>query len=155
MKDTEKPERHLVLHNDIRQIPQLAAHPGAAALALAGVFVYQIGMGFAIVFGISLLSLVAQGMSLLPVAGLLNLSYEEDPEVETYGLELPEEMGLLRDHTVCGEELANGATLRELHLPHGIRVVMVRRDGKFLVPHGSMKLFEGDHLLIMMGETDD
>lgn len=24
MKDTEKPERHLVLHNDIRQIPQLA-----------------------------------------------------------------------------------------------------------------------------------
>lgn len=110
---------------------------------------------FNIVFGISLLSLVAQGMSLLPVAGLLNLSYEEDPEVETYGLELPEEMGLLRDHTVCGEELANGATLRELHLPHGIRVVMVRRDGKFLVPHGSMKLFEGDHLLIMMGETDD
>lgn len=110
---------------------------------------------FNIVFCISLLSLIAQGISLIPVAKMLNLSYEEDPEVETYGMEIPEEMGLLRDHVVSEEELANGETLRGLGLPHGIRVVMVRREGKFLVPHGSMKLFAGDHLLIMMGETDD
>lgn len=110
---------------------------------------------FNLVFIITLLSLIFQGMSLSGVARLLRLSYEEDPEVETFGMELPEEMGMLRDHIVSEEDLFNGATLRELHLPHGIRVVMVKRDGKFLVPHGSMKLMDGDHLIIVMGETDD
>ena len=32
---------------------------------------------------------------------------------------------------------------------------MVKRQERFLVPHGSMKLEANDHLLIMMGETDD
>jgi Trk K+ transport system NAD-binding subunit len=33
--------------------------------------------------------------------------------------------------------------------------MMVKREGKFLVPHGSMELMEGDHLIIVMGESDD
>jgi len=64
-------------------------------------------------------------------------------------------MGLLRDHTVTEDDLSEGDTLRDLHLPHGIRVMMVRREDKFLVPHGSMKLELGDHLVIIMGESDD
>ena len=32
---------------------------------------------------------------------------------------------------------------------------MVKRDGHFLVPHGSMELQAGDHLVIIMGESDD
>ena len=110
---------------------------------------------FNIVFCITLLSLLVQGMSLRPAARILKLSYEEEPEVETFGLEVPEEMGMLRNHVVTAEDLERAQDLRELHLPHGIRVVMVRRDDKFLVPHGSMKLQEGDQLVIMMGETDD
>lgn len=108
---------------------------------------------FNIVLVITLLSLLFQGMSLPMVAKWLNLSIDEDPEVETFGLDLPEEMGMMRDHIV-GEEAA-GQTLRDLHLPHGIRVIMVKRQERFLVPHGSMKLEANDHLLIMMGETDD
>lgn len=110
---------------------------------------------FNIVFVITLLSLVCQGMTLSPASKLLKLSYEKDPDVQSFGLEMPEEMGMLRDHVVGEEELLNGATLRELSLPHGIRVVMVKRGNKFLVPHGSMPLQSGDHLLIVMGETDD
>lgn len=110
---------------------------------------------FNIVFFISLLSLLMQGMSLSPSSKLLGLSYEADPEVDTFGMEVPEEMGMLRDHTVTEEDLVNGETLRDLHLPHGIRVMMVKRDGHFLVPHGSMPLQPGDHLVIIMGETDD
>lgn len=110
---------------------------------------------FNIVFCITLLSLVVQGMTLRPAAKVLKLSYEEEPEVETFGLELPEEMGMLRNHTVTADDLKHAQDLRELHLPHGIRVVMVRREDKFLVPHGSMKLQEGDQLVIVMGETDD
>lgn len=110
---------------------------------------------FNMVFLISLLSLLIQGMTLAPVAKWLGLSYEEDPPVESFGLELPEEMGMLRDHTVTEEDLAGGKTVRELSFPHGIRLLMVKREEKFLVPHGSMELFPGDHLMIIMGETDD
>lgn len=110
---------------------------------------------FNIVFCITLLSLVIQGSTLPFVARLLKLSYDQDPEVETFGLELPDEMGILRDHVVTEEDFSEGDTMRDLHLPHGIRVVMVRRDEKFLVPHGSMQLLPGDHLLIIMGDSDD
>lgn len=110
---------------------------------------------FNIVLVITLLSLLFQGMTLPIVAKWLNLSIDEDPEVETFGLDLPEEMGMMRDHIVGEEELTAGQTLRDLHLPHGIRVIMVKRGERFLVPHGSMKLEVKDHLLIMMGETDD
>ena len=110
---------------------------------------------FNIVFFISLLSLILQGMTLSPSSRWLGLSYAADPDVETFGMEIPEEMGMLRDHTVTEDDLQNGETLRDLHLPHGIRVMMVKRDGKFLVPHGSMPLQEGDHLVIIMGDTDD
>ena len=110
---------------------------------------------FNIVFFISLLSLLMQGMTLSPSSKWLGLSYEADPDVETFGMEIPEEMGMLRDHTVTEEDLAHGDTLRDLHLPHGIRVMMVKRDGRFLVPHGSMPLQPDDHLVIIMGDTDD
>ncbi|MBR1569671.1 MAG: potassium/proton antiporter [Bacteroidales bacterium] len=110
---------------------------------------------FNMVFCITLLSLVIQGFTLAPAAKLLKLSYEEEPEVETFGMELPEEMGILRDHTVTEADLAHGNTMRDLHLPHGIRVVMVKREERFLVPHGSMELKDGDHLVIVMGDTDD
>lgn len=110
---------------------------------------------FNIVFTITLLSLLVQGMTISPVARLLNLSIDDDPEVETFGLELPEEMGILRDHTVTDEDLEGGDTLRDLHLPHGIRVIMVRRAEKFIVPHGSLKLMPGDRLVILLGDTED
>jgi cell volume regulation protein A len=110
---------------------------------------------FNIVFTITLLSLLVQGMTISPMARLLNLSIDDDPEVETFGMEIPEEMGMLRDHIVSEADLEGGETLRDLHLPHGIRVVMVRRGPKYLVPHGSMKLMEGDRLVIIMGDTDD
>ena len=110
---------------------------------------------FNIVFTITLLSLLVQGMTISPMARLLRLSIDDDPDVETFGMEIPEEMGILRDHIVAEQDLAGGDTLRDLHLPHGIRVVMVRRDARYLVPHGSMKLMVGDRLVIIMGDSDD
>ena len=110
---------------------------------------------FNIVFLITLFSLLVQGGTLSRVAGRLKLSYEEERKAETFGMDVPEEMGMLRDHVVTEEDLAHGATLREMHLPHGIRVMMVRREGRFLVPHGSMKLEPGDRLVIIVGESDD
>lgn len=112
-------------------------------------------MMFNIVFIITLFSLLLQGVSLSKVARGLRLSYEETPKAETFGIEIPEEMGMLSDHVVTPEDLAGGATLRDLRLPHGIRVLMVRRGEQFLVPHGSMQLQPEDHLVIILGESDD
>lgn len=110
---------------------------------------------FNIVVSITLLSLLVQGMTISPMARLLNLSIDDDPDVETFGMEIPEEMGMLRDHIVSEEDLERGETLRDLHLPHGIRVIMVRRAEKYIVPHGSLKLMVGDRLVIIMGDTED
>lgn len=33
--------------------------------------------------------------------------------------------------------------------------IALLRDHKFLIPHGSMQLYTGDKLIIIMGETDD
>ena len=110
---------------------------------------------FNIVFLITLFSLLLQGMTLGKMAKLLKLSYEEEPKTETFGMEIPEEMGMTRDHVVTQEDLASGATLRDLHLPHGIRVMMVKRNNQFLVPHGSMELHPDDHLIILIGASDD
>ena len=110
---------------------------------------------FNIVFVITLLSLLIQGGSLDKVAKRLRLSYDMDPIPETFGMEVPEAMGLLRDHIVTEEDLVNGDTLRSMRLPHGVRVMMVRRDERFLVPHGSMKLEPGDKLVIIIGDSDD
>lgn len=110
---------------------------------------------FNMVFVITLFSLLVQGSSIPAAARALKLCYDEDPKVETFGMDLPEEMGMLRDHTVTEADVEFTPTLREMGLPHGIRVVMVRRENKFLVPHGSMKLQAGDHLIIVMGESDD
>lgn len=110
---------------------------------------------FSFVFLFALFSLLLQGGSLGWMAKKLRVVVDQEQEVETYGMEVPTEMGEMRDHIVTEDDIANGKTLRELHLPHGIRVMMVRRDGRFLVPHGSMELHVDDHLIIIMGESDD
>ncbi len=110
---------------------------------------------FNIVFMVTILSLVIQGNSLSWVARKLDLCIDEDPEVETFGMEVPEEMGMLRDHIVTEDDLVMGRTLRDLHLPHGIRVIMVRRAEKYIVPHGSLELKPGDRLVIIMGDTEE
>ncbi len=110
---------------------------------------------FNIVFLVTILSLVIQGSSLSWVARKLDLCIDEDPVVETFGMEVPEEMGMLRDHIVSDDDLVMGRTLRDLHLPHGIRVIMVRRAEKYIVPHGSLELKTGDRLVIIMGDTEE
>ncbi|MBR4827107.1 MAG: potassium/proton antiporter [Bacteroidales bacterium] len=110
---------------------------------------------FSFVFLFALFSLLLQGGTLSWVAKKLKVTYDAEPVAQTFGMEVPEEMGKMRDHVVTEADLSGGASLRAIHLPHGIRVMMVRRDGKFLVPHGSMELIPGDHLIIIEGESDD
>ena len=50
---------------------------------------------------------------------------------------------------------AGGTALKDLSLPDGVRVLMIKRDGKFIVPTGTTELQVGDHLLIISESTED
>ena len=45
--------------------------------------------------------------------------------------------------------LTSGNTLRDMSLPAGSLVMMIRRGQRYIVPNGTKKLLPGDHLLII------
>ncbi len=53
------------------------------------------------------------------------------------------------------DDLTGGNTLKEINLPEGARVVIIRRDSKFIIPDGSVELRSGDQLLIIYGEVEE
>ena len=72
---------------------------------------------FNIVFFITLLSLIFQGMSIPRVAKLLHLNLPMERVPETFGIEIPEEAGKLQDYTLTDDDLEGGNTLKEIQFP--------------------------------------
>lgn len=71
-------------------------------------------------------------------------------EKSHFDVELPDEVGELSEITVTAELIENkGDTLQSLGLPKGVLVMLVKRDGRYMVPDGSLKLVEGDYLLMV------
>lgn len=104
---------------------------------------------FNIVFFITLLSLVLQGGTIAAAAKKMNLLLPP-PEKSHFDVELPEDAGELREITVTAEMIeSKGDTLQALALPKGVLVMLVKRGEKYVVPDGSLKLREGDHLLMV------
>lgn len=110
---------------------------------------------FNIVFFITLLSLIFQGMSIPRVAKWLNLDLPVEKAPDTFGIEIPEEAGKLQDYTLTDDDLAGGTTLKEINLPEGARVVIIRRDSRFIVPDGSVNLQTGDQMLMIFNESEE
>lgn len=110
---------------------------------------------FNIVFFITLLSLVIQGSSITGSARLLKLNEDMPEEENTFGVEVPEEAGKLVEITLTEESLLHGNTLKELKLPEGMLVMMIKRQDKFIVPNGSVELQAGDRLLIISDHDNE
>ena len=105
---------------------------------------------FNIVFFITILSLIVQGTTVSKVASLLGLSVPMEKTGNDFGVELPEEIDSdLRDMAVTEEVLANGNTLKNMNLPQGTLVMIVKRGDEFLIPNGTLKLHIGDKLLLI------
>lgn len=105
---------------------------------------------FNIVFFITILSLIIQGTTIPFVAKLLNLSTPLEKTGNDFGVELPEEIDSdLTDMTITQEMLDEADTLKDMDLPKGTLVMIVKRDGEFLIPNGSLKLQVGDKLLLI------
>ena len=106
---------------------------------------------FNIVFFITILSLVIQGTTVSKVARLLGLSTPMEKTGNDFGVELPEEIDSdLRDVTVTQEMLdKKGDTLKNMNLPQGTLVMIVKRGNEYLIPNGTLKLHVGDKLLLI------
>ncbi len=104
---------------------------------------------FNIVFFITLVSLLLQGMTIPKVAKKLHVDEDSEPEVETYGIEMPDGMGTFTNHIVETADLARGNTLKDLQMPEGRRVVVIKRDEELIVPAGDVVLQPDDKLLII------
>ncbi|MDO4163870.1 MAG: potassium/proton antiporter [Bacteroides sp.] len=105
---------------------------------------------FNIVFFITIVSLVVQGTTVSKAARMLGLSTPLEKTGNDFGVELPDEIDSdLRDMTVTEEILAKGDTLKEMNLPKGTLVMIVKRGDEFLIPNGTLKLHVGDKLLLI------
>ena len=110
---------------------------------------------FNIVFVITLLSLLFHGTTIPFAANLLKVGKKAEPEVDTMGIEMPDEMGTLTERIMTNTSLAKGNTLKDLSMPDSERVVMIKRGSEFIVPTGSVMLQEGDKLLVLINEPDE
>ena len=105
---------------------------------------------FNVVFFITILSLITQGTLISRAARLLELSMPMPKTGNDFGVELPEEIDSdLQDMTVTAELLQQGNTLKEINLPRGTLVMIVKRNQEYLIPNGSLQLKEGDKLLLI------
>lgn len=105
---------------------------------------------FNIVFFITIISLIVQGTTIGKVANMLGLSSPMEKEGNDFGVELPEEIDTdLSDMVIQEKHLQNGDTLKDMNLPKGTLVMIVKRDESYLVPNGSLKLQVGDKLLLI------
>lgn len=109
---------------------------------------------FNIVFFITLLSLVIQGSTITGAAKKMKLSLPVPEDENMFGVEVPEEAGKLMEITLTEENMKQGNTLKEIKLPEGMLVMMIKRGDKFIVPNGSVELQAGDHLLIISENED-
>ena len=105
---------------------------------------------FNIVFFVTLISLLIQGTTVILMSKKLKLSEAPSVEESDFGVELSEMADTqLQTLIITPSHLANGDTLRDMHLPKGQLVMMVQRNGQHIIPNGTLHLKAGDALLII------
>ncbi len=105
---------------------------------------------FNIVFFITLLSLVVQGMTITQMAKWLRLDLPVKKEGNDFGVELPEEIdSKLKDMTLSADMLVNGNRLADMQIPQGVLVMLIKRGQDFIIPNGQIELMVGDKLLFI------
>lgn len=108
---------------------------------------------FNIVFFVTLLSLLIQGTTVISSARRLGLVENDAPADDDFGVELADELPTsLQTIELTERHLAGGNTLRDMHLPQGQLVMMIKRGNRYIVPNGTRKLLPGDRLLVIYEE---
>lgn len=105
---------------------------------------------FNIVFFVTLISLLFQGMSIPWAARKLDLISPHQEKESNFGIEIPEEVGSSLHEVVCtAQTFAQGNRIKDIPFPAGELVMMVKRGEEYIVPKGNLELKEGDILLLI------
>ena len=105
---------------------------------------------FNAVFFVVLVSAIAQGTTLEPLARRLGL-VSAAPPVPEAPLEVPPSSELeLVDFVVAPDHSVSGSAVRELGLPRDALIAVVNRDGRAIPPRGGTVLEAGDRLFVLV-----
>jgi potassium/hydrogen antiporter len=105
---------------------------------------------FNAVFFVVVVSSLAQGTTLEPVARGLGLVYPSPPPEEA-PIEVGERSQLdLIEFPVAADHAVNGSAVRELGLPRNALIAVIHRDGDAIPPRGSTVVRQGDRLFILV-----
>ena len=105
---------------------------------------------FNAVFFVVLVSAVAQGTTLEPLARRLGL-VSAAPPVPEAPLEVPSSSELeLVDFAVSADHAVSGSAVRELGLPRDALIAVINRDSRAIPPRGSTVVEAGDRLFVLV-----
>ncbi len=125
-----------------------------ATYALMSSDVEHARLMFNMVFFITIISLLVQGTTVNKMAEWLGL--KDTLKERHFNVNLPEGVtAVMNEMEVTAKLLENGNQLKDIVLPPDTLVVMVKRDGQFLVPKGQSRLYLGDTLLMVAQEEKD
>ncbi len=105
---------------------------------------------FNIVFFVTLLSLIIQGTTVISASRKLGLTENPPIDEEEFGVEIAESSPTaLHTMLLTESDLTKGNTLRDMSLPKGTLVMMIRRGDQHIIPNGTLTLLPGDVLLLI------
>ena len=108
---------------------------------------------FNVVFFITIMSLVIQGSTVSFMAERLGLS-KVLPQ-DNFGIDLPDKIkSAMSEIEVRESFIAKGQHLKDITLPAGTLVVMVKRKEEYFVPTGGTLLKLGDKLLVLTDNNE-
>lgn len=71
-------------------------------------------------------------------------------------MELPDEIdSKLNDLTLTDDMLLHGNRLKDMNIPKGTLVMLVKRGNEFIIPNGQVELQVGDKLLFISENKDN
>lgn len=108
------------------------------------------GQLFNIVFFVTILSLMTQGVTIPRVARWLRLDQPLIQEEKNFGVEIPAEINTeLGEFLLTADMLKEHNRLKDMKLPQGALVILVKREDEYLIPNGQMELLINDRVLIL------
>lgn len=116
----------------------------------------QAELFFSIVFFIVVTSVLIQGTTIPFVAKWLHVDSPIKPETR-YPIELEPSIdtkAALKEVEIEQGDYALGKQIIELGLPEKVLIVLINREGKFLIPRGTTEIRDHDKLLILSDKKD-
>lgn len=110
---------------------------------------------FNVVFFITIMSLVIQGMSVGFMAKFFGVADDSPLQASSFGVELPDEIKSAMVEIIVDEKiLERGNRLSQFSIPKHTLVMMVRRGDAFFVPRGDTEIMSGDRLLVISDQNE-